>query len=96
MENGKLFFNGIFCVTASLAYSVLRTLHKLNQKVPDDVQVIGFDGTRHFGDMDYTCSTIVQPVHDIAEMCVGQRLFGDGACGPPKRDISGQYQRQRR
>ena len=34
------------------------------------MQVIGFDGLRIFGDMDYYCSTIVQPVDAIAETCV--------------------------
>lgn len=83
MENGKLSFDGIFCVTDSLAYSVLQTLRKLNQKVPEDVQVIGFDGTRHFGDMDYICSTIVQPVPDIAEMCVELLLQDNMSVKPP-------------
>ena len=32
--------------------------------------MIGFDGIRYFGDEDYICSTIVQPVQEIAEMCV--------------------------
>ena len=83
IENGKLSFDGIFCVTDSLAYSVIQTLHKLNQKVPEDVQVIGFDGTRHFGDMDYICSTIVQPVPDIAEMCVELLLQDNMSVKPP-------------
>ena len=83
MENGKLSFDGIFCVTDSLAHSVIQTLHKLNQKVPEDVQVIGFDGTRHFGDRDYVCSTIVQPVSDIAEMCVELLLQDNMSVKPP-------------
>lgn len=70
MENGKLTFDGIFCVTDTLAYSIIRTLRSLKQKIPDDVQVIGFDGTQYFGDKEYICSTIVQPVPEIAEMCV--------------------------
>lgn len=70
IENGKLSFDGIFCVTDNLAYSVLQTLRNLGQKVPEDVQIIGFDGIRLFGDKDYICSTIVQPVPEIAEMCV--------------------------
>lgn len=70
IKNGKLAFDGIFCVTDTLAYSIIKTLRSLNQRVPEDVQVIGFDGTRHFGDKEYTCSTIVQPVPEIAEMCV--------------------------
>lgn len=68
--NGKLSFDGIFCVTDSLAYSILKTLRRLNQRVPEDVQVIGFDGIQYFGNKDYVCSTIVQPTAEIAEMCV--------------------------
>lgn len=83
MENGKLSFDGIFCVTDNLAYSVLQTLHKLHQRVPEDVQVIGFDGTRLFGDKDYVCSTIVQPVPDIAEMCVELLLQDNMSVKPP-------------
>ena len=45
-------------------------LHSLGINVPQDVQLIGYDGIRFFGDTDYLCSTIVQPVPDIAELCV--------------------------
>ncbi|MCM1385910.1 MAG: LacI family DNA-binding transcriptional regulator [Bacillus sp. (in: Bacteria)] len=83
MENGKLSFDGIFCVTDHLAYSVLQTLRKLNQRVPEDVQVIGFDGVRLLGDKDYVCSTIVQPVADIAEMCVELLLQDNMPVKPP-------------
>ena len=38
--------------------------------VPEDVQIIGFDGIRSFGNLDLVCSTIVQPVEEIAETCV--------------------------
>lgn len=83
MENGKLSFDGIFCVTDNLAHSILQTLCKMNQRVPEDVQVIGFDGTRHFGDKDYVCSTIVQPVPEIAEMCVELLLQDNMPVKPP-------------
>lgn len=83
MQDGKLAFDGIFCVTDVLAYDVLKILRKLNQRVPEDVQVIGFDGIRHFGDKDYTCSTIVQPVADIAEMCVELLLQENMSVKPP-------------
>lgn len=82
IQDGKLSFDGIFCVTDRLAYSVIHMLHKLGQRVPEDVQVIGFDGTRHFGDMNYTCSTIVQPVPEIAEMCV-ELLFQENMTTKP-------------
>ena len=83
IENGKLSFDGIFCVTDSLAYSVIQTLRKLGQRVPEDVQVIGFDGTRLLGDKDYVCSTIVQPVPEIAEMCVELLLQDTMSVKPP-------------
>lgn len=81
--NGKLSFDGIFCVTDSLAYSILKTLRRLNQQVPEDVQVIGFDGIRYFGNKDYVCSTIVQPVAEIAEMCVELLLQENMHAKPP-------------
>lgn len=83
IQNGKLSFDGIFCVTDHLAYEVLKTLRRLNQKVPEDVQVIGFDGTRHFGNLEYTCSTIVQPVSEIAQMCVDLLLQDNMPAKPP-------------
>lgn len=70
IKNGKLDFDGLFCVTDTLAYDILKTLARLGQNVPGDVQVIGFDGIKYFGNKDYACSTIVQPVSEIAEMCV--------------------------
>ncbi|MBD5495696.1 MAG: substrate-binding domain-containing protein [Lachnospiraceae bacterium] len=83
IADGKLSFDGIFCVTDSLAFSVIRILQKLNQKVPEDVQVIGFDGTRRFGNMDYICSTIVQPLPEMAEMCVELLLRENAQTKPP-------------
>lgn len=80
---GKLSFDGIFCVTDGLAYSIIKTLHKLNQRVPEDVQIIGFDGIRHFGNKDYTCSTIVQPVSEMAEMCVELLIQDNMPAKPP-------------
>ena len=68
--DGKLTFDGIFCVTDKLAFDIIKTLRRMGQRVPEDVQVIGYDGLRMFGDMDYYCSTIVQPVEAMAETCV--------------------------
>jgi LacI family transcriptional regulator len=70
LREGKLNFDGIFCVTDNLASQIIGSLRKMGQRVPEDVQVVGFDGIRHFGDLDYVCSSIVQPVEEIAETCV--------------------------
>jgi LacI family transcriptional regulator len=81
-NNGKLDFDGIFCVTDRLAYYVVTILYRLHLRVPDDVQIIGFDGVRFFDD-DYLCSTIVQPVEDIAQMSVELLLQENMHTKPP-------------
>lgn len=83
IQNGKLLFDGIFCVTDRLAYYVLKVLQRLNINVPEDTQIIGFDGVRLFDNMDYVCSTIVQPVPEIAEMCVELLLQEHTTIKPP-------------
>ena len=81
--DGKLEFDGLFCVTDYIAYEIIKILRKMNLRVPEDVQVIGFDGIRAFGDGDYFCSTIVQPIMDIAEMCVELLLQEHMSTKPP-------------
>ena len=83
MGDGKLGFDGLFCVTDSLAYYILKVLRRLGLRVPEDVQIIGFDGIRHLGFHDYVCSTIVQPVEEIAEMCVTLLLQENMPVKPP-------------
>lgn len=82
LHDGKLDFDGIFCSTDILAYQILGSLRGMGQRVPQDVQVIGFDGIRHFGDQAYTCSTIVQPLDQIAEVCVNMVLEKGDAKAP--------------
>lgn len=81
-HDGKLDFDGIFCVTDSMAYLIRKTVAGMGLRVPEDVQIIGYDGVRLFGDLDYTCSTIVQPVEEMAETCVDMVLNPEGAKTP--------------
>ncbi len=74
MDHGKLSFDGLFIGTDYLAWQIIHALKRMNLSVPEDVQVIGFDGIRMFGDQEYTVSTIVQPVQEIAEACVSTVL----------------------
>lgn len=83
MHNGKLDFDGLFCVTDRTVCDVRKILKKMNLRVPEDVQMIGFDGIQEFGDGDYICSTIVQPVQEIAEMCVELLLQENMSTKPP-------------
>ncbi len=67
---GRLAYDGIFCSTDVLAYQVMSFLRRRGIGVPEDVQIIGYDGTRSFFTEEYACSTIVQPVKQIAETSV--------------------------
>lgn len=82
-HNGRLDFDGLFCVTDEIAAYVIQILTSLGIRVPQDVQVIGFDGIRIFGSSKYLCSTIVQPVHEIAETCVNLLLQEQVTSKPP-------------
>lgn len=55
----KLSIDGILCTTDRIACYVINVLKRMNIRVPEDVQVIGFDGIRRPGCFDYLCSTIV-------------------------------------
>lgn len=74
IKDGKCTLDGLFCVTDNLADEMIKVLRSLGQRVPEDVQVIGYDGVRRFGNKEYVCSTIVQPVEAIAETCVNLLL----------------------
>ena len=77
MSGGKLAFDGIFCNTDRLACHIMGILKDLGVAVPEDVQLIGFDGIRRFGFDELFCSTIVQPIPQLAETCVDLVLKED-------------------
>lgn len=81
-HDGKLDYDGLFCYTDGLAHQIMGTLRGMGLRVPEDVQIIGFDGTRHFGDLELTCSTIVQPIESIAANCVELVLSPRGENAP--------------
>lgn len=70
IRDGRLAWDGVFCSTDLLVHHVVRHLARRGVRVPQDVQIIGYDGTRAFFSGEYTCSTIVQPVQQMAETCV--------------------------
>ena len=83
MHDGKIDFDGLFCVTDSLAFEVLHMLGSLGIHAPDDIQVIGFDGINRLGYKGYTCSSILQPAADMAETCVDILLQEKGISKHP-------------
>ena len=77
MHQGCLNYDGIFCCTDVLTLEIQKMLQELGVGVPEDVQLIGFDGTAiQMGRMP-ECSTIVQPVPLLAETCVDILLKED-------------------
>ncbi len=77
IQNGRLDINGIFCSTDLLAWRIQGVLAELGFRVPEDVQLIGFDGIQRFGGEGLYCSTIIQPAQKIAETCVDLLLTKD-------------------
>lgn len=68
MENDTI--DGIFTINDPMAIEVCKILKKLGKRVPEDVQVIGFDGQRISEGEDYLVSTIVQPIEKMAHSAV--------------------------
>lgn len=79
---GRLDIDGIFCSTDLLAWKVRVLLAELGVRVPEDVQIIGFDGIQRFGGEGLYCSTIVQPTQKLAETAVDLLLAKDRANAP--------------
>jgi DNA-binding LacI/PurR family transcriptional regulator len=59
--------DGIFCSSDVLALHALRALHKLGKRVPEDVQVIGFDNIELCELVTPNLSTVDQSIELIAE-----------------------------
>ena len=67
---GKINFDGIFAITDSYAKEVINKLTSLNISIPDDVQLIGYDGSKSHSKETIKISTIRQPIELIAEKAV--------------------------
>lgn len=77
LHQGKLDYDGIFCCTDVLALEIQKMLLELGLRAPEDVQLIGFDGTAIHMGRSPQCSTIVQPIPLLAETCVDILLKED-------------------
>ncbi len=82
MAAGRLDIDGIFCSTDLLAWRVRNLLAEMGVRVPEDVQLIGFDGIQRFGAEGLYCSTIVQPTRKLAETAVDLLLAKDRSNAP--------------
>ncbi|KAF1301976.1 LacI family DNA-binding transcriptional regulator [Enterococcus saccharolyticus] len=70
-------FDGIFAVTDRYAEYVLHSFESLPWHIPEDVQLIGFDGARSYQNQSLTISTIAQDIEKIAKMSVEELINFD-------------------
>lgn len=80
--DGKLEFDGIFCNSDGLAERVCGFLRNRGIRIPEDVQIIGYDGIVHYATGQFGCSTIVQPIPEMAEVAVKYLLQNQGELTP--------------
>ncbi len=78
LRDGTPDFDGIFCSNDDLAYRVGSVLREHGVKVPEQVQIIGYDGVKKFEGRDLFCSTMIQPVKEMADTAVDLVLNSDG------------------
>lgn len=62
--------DGVFTITDNYALKFIKKIEKLKLDIPNDVQVVGFDGIRSSADDEFNISTIRQPIESIAEESV--------------------------
>lgn len=77
IADGKLTYDGIFCSSDMLASRIGKLLKEMGVRVPEDVQLIGYDGLPNSISGEYCCSTIVQPIRQMAETAVELLLSMD-------------------
>lgn len=82
VKDGKADFDGIFCNTDKLACLVRNRLVDAGVRVPEDVQIIGFDGIPDYITGKPKCSTIVQPIDLIAQTAVKTLIDNDPYAKP--------------
>lgn len=70
--DGTLRFDGVFAHTDYHGYQFMKLLEQEGFRVPEDVQIIGFDGITKFGNAEdgLFVSSICQPIEQLAEQCI--------------------------
>lgn len=82
MHKNKFAYDGIFCGTDMLAIQVIDYLKKKGLDVPEDVQVIGYDGMPKYGLDEFYCSTIKQPLDKMAAAAIDILINNDKSSTP--------------
>ena len=74
-------YDGIFCNSDKLAFRVMLFLKSKGIAVPEQVQIIGYDGIVDYFTNQYICSTIEQPLPQMAQAAVNLLLSGEDIPG---------------
>lgn len=67
---GEHSIDGIFTSSDHLAMIVQEELEEMGKRVPEDIQIIGYDGLQFLNQGKPIVSSIAQPVHEIAKEAV--------------------------
>ena len=70
VRNGRCIYDGIFTSSDVHAILVQKKLREMGIRIPEDVQIIGYDGIKILNVGDYAVSSIAQPVKEMAVACV--------------------------
>lgn len=62
--------DGIFSSNDTDAALIMQLAHELGRKIPDDLLLIGYDGTKTVRELLPSLTTIVQPIDDIATTAI--------------------------
>ncbi|MCI5780073.1 MAG: LacI family transcriptional regulator [Lentisphaeria bacterium] len=89
----------LFCSNDFIAGKVMRVLTDRNWRIPDDIAVVGCDGHSFVEFTRPALTSVIQPVHALAERCadmllerIERRIHGvilEGAVIPPRLWIGG-------
>ncbi|MGT2682443.1 LacI family DNA-binding transcriptional regulator [Streptococcus porci] len=62
--------DGIFTVNDFTAMDTMTVLQRRGKRIPEDIQIIGYDGIRYASNKPYPLSTIKQPLPEMAQVAV--------------------------
>lgn len=66
----KKTIDGIFCTDDLTSLLVMRQAKNLNISIPNDLRLVGYDGTNFIQDYHPELTTIMQPISDIVTMMI--------------------------
>ena len=77
VRDGMCEYDGIFASSDVHAVVILKKLRELGVRVPQQVQLIGYDGLRVLNVGDYAVSSIAQPVREDGDVLCGRPAEAD-------------------